>query len=269
MTPRIAPPVSSAKPDSLEILAAIDAAVYGDVFDCAVTEHELWRYSRRPISRERLRRLLDDPDVLRGALCESNGLYCLAGREALLHLRRSRRRRALRLRRRARAVARVMQHMPFVRGLLLTGSVAAEGPLPDADVDLLVIVAPGRMSAVFALLGPVSRLLSGRLMCPNQLHLRERTRGCGPAHSLYRPRGGPGLGTDGGVEGVRLGQPLDSLRAPQRGSTQRPRPTAARRPAGPADSGMAAARAQGRCHRSRSRTAREGSAFGPLRSLRT
>ena len=66
-----------------EVLAAIDAAVYGDVFDCAVTEDELWRYSRSSITREELRGLLDDSEALRGAMCERDGLYCLAGREAL------------------------------------------------------------------------------------------------------------------------------------------------------------------------------------------
>jgi hypothetical protein len=54
-----------------------------------------------------------------------------------------------------------------VRGLALTGSVAADDAGDDADVDLLVIVAPARLGIVFLLLGSLSRLLGRRLFCPN------------------------------------------------------------------------------------------------------
>ena len=174
MTQRAVSPDPHSAATLRETLAAIDGAIYGDVFDCAVTEEELWRYSRRPISRPALRRLLDNREPLRGALSESRGLYCLAGREMLVHERPHRRRRALKLRRRARLVARLVQHVPFVRGLVLTGSVAAEDARPGADVDLLVIVAQGRMCAVFTLLGSVSRLMSRRLFCPNHYISEER-----------------------------------------------------------------------------------------------
>jgi len=57
--------------------------------------------------------------------------------------------------------------VPFVRGLVLTGSAAAGDAGEDADVDLLVIVEPGRLGTAFALLGTASRLLGRRLFCPN------------------------------------------------------------------------------------------------------
>src|SRR5262249_41969362 len=38
---------------------------------------------------------------------------------------------------------------------------------PDADVDLLVIVADRRIASVFAMLGSLSRLVSRRIFCPN------------------------------------------------------------------------------------------------------
>jgi predicted nucleotidyltransferase len=113
-------------------------------------------------------------------LCERRGLYCLAGREELLVGSTDAEQRALDLRRRALRVARFLRHMPFVRGLLLTGSAAAGAAGSDADVDLLVIVADGRISLVFALLGPLSRLTSRRLFCPNHYlsdaHLELRSR---------------------------------------------------------------------------------------------
>ncbi len=54
-----------------------------------------------------------------------------------------------------------------MRGILLTGSVAADDAPSDADVDLLVIVAEDRIGTVFALLGTTSRVVGRRWFCPN------------------------------------------------------------------------------------------------------
>jgi predicted nucleotidyltransferase len=146
-----------------ERLDLLDALIYGDVFDCAVTLDELRRYARSAIDREELRRRLDhDPLVV-----ERDGLYCLAGREELLARRPERMRRAATLERRARRVAHVLRHAPFVRGLALTGSAAAGDAGADDDVDLFVTVAPGRLGSAFVVLGSLSRLVGRRLFCPN------------------------------------------------------------------------------------------------------
>jgi predicted nucleotidyltransferase len=150
-----------------ERLDLLDALVYGDAFDCAVTLDELWRYARVRVGREALRRLLDEDPLLRSVVVERNGLLCLIGREELLARRPARLAHAATLRRRADRVARVLRHVPFVRGLVLTGSAAAGDAGEDADVDLLVIVEPGRLGTAFALLGTASRLLGRRLFCPN------------------------------------------------------------------------------------------------------
>lgn len=149
-----------------EQLALLDAAIYGDLFDCAVTFEELWRYSGVRITPEDLAARLREP-AMQQVLRRIDGFYCLAGREHLAGLRASRQQRARVLRRRSVRVARWLRHVPFVRGVLVTGSVAADSAPPDADVDLLVIVADGRLSSVFALLGSLSRLLSRRVLCPN------------------------------------------------------------------------------------------------------
>jgi predicted nucleotidyltransferase len=150
-----------------ERLDLLDAVVYGDLFDCAVTLEELWRYARIAIARDELRRRLrDDPGLGRIAE-ERGGFYHLAGRGELPGARAQRIERARRLRRRARRVARVLRHCPFTAGLVLTGSVSADDAREDADVDLLVIVTPGRLGTVFAVLASVSRLTGRRLFCPN------------------------------------------------------------------------------------------------------
>src|SRR5256714_10750624 len=163
-------------------LDAIDAVLYGDVFDCAVTLDEAWRYARVAIARDELaRRLSADPLV-----ATRDGLFCLAGREELLARRPERIRNAASLERRARRVTRLLRHFPFVRGLALTGSAAAGDAGADDDVDLLVTVAEGRLGTVFVLLGPLSRLLGRRLFCPNYYACEGRL-GLDPAN-LYLAR---------------------------------------------------------------------------------
>ena len=150
-----------------ERLDLLDALVYGDAYDCAVTFDELWRYSRVRVGREALRRLLDEDPLLRSVVIERDGLFCLAGRGELLDRRPPRMRQARLLEHRAGRVARLLRHAPFVRGLALTGSAAAGDAGEDADVDLLVIVAPKRLGTAFVLLGAASRLFGRRLFCPN------------------------------------------------------------------------------------------------------
>ena len=147
-------------------LGLIDAIVYGDVFDCAITFEELHRYSLVRVSPEELTSRLAGP-VLSQLFGERGGYYFLAGRDHLASERVDRRRRALTMRRRALRVARILQYLPFVRGLLLTGSVAADDATEEADLDLLIIIAKQRLALAFTVLAPISRLLSRRVFCPN------------------------------------------------------------------------------------------------------
>jgi predicted nucleotidyltransferase len=148
----------------MSAIDVVDAVVYADVFGCAAGEDDVWRYSRTPLDRDALRAQLAELD---GVVRARDGLVCLLGREERLAEAPARRRRAARLHRRARRVARVVQHAPFVRGLLLTGSAAAGEAGRGADPDVLVLVAPGRLGTAFALLGTLARLTGGRALCPN------------------------------------------------------------------------------------------------------
>lgn len=164
----------------------LDALIYGDIFDCAVTLDELWRYAPIRIGRDQLHDRLRDDKVLRRVVVERNGFYCLHDRTALLDKRPARIARARRLQRSACFVARALRHVPFVRGLVLTGSTSADDAGKTADMDFLVIVAGGRMGTVFLLLGSLSRLLGRRLLCPNW-YLSEESLVIAPAN-LYLAR---------------------------------------------------------------------------------
>jgi predicted nucleotidyltransferase len=169
--------------DRLDLL---DPLIYADAFDCSLTLGELWRYGRVAIDQPTLERRLREDSGLRKLVLSRDGLYCLADRPALIDQRPARARHARRLERRARWVTRVLRNVPFVRGVALTGSAAADDAAADADVDLLVIVARARLGTVFLLLGSVSRLLGRRLFCPNY-YLCEDNLAMAPA-SLYVAR---------------------------------------------------------------------------------
>jgi predicted nucleotidyltransferase len=189
-----------------DCLDLLDALVYGDVFDCALTLDELRRYGRVPIARDELaRRLREDPE-LRGLVVERDGLYAFADRPELIAARPERMRRAWTLQRRARRVAWVLRHVPFVRGLALTGSAAAEDAGDGADVDVLVVVTPGRLGLMFLLLGSASRVLGRRVFCPNyyvcadQLEIGPRTVYIARELAQARPLAGD-------AEGLRTANP--------------------------------------------------------------
>ncbi len=150
-----------------ELLELVDALVYADGFDAAVTLDEAHRYARAPIDREALEAALTGDPALRQVIAERDGLYALRGRERLLEMRPDRSARARRLSDRATQVASVVRHVPFVRAVALTGSVAAGDAPPDADIDLLLIVSDGHLGTVFLVLGTISRLVGRRVLCPN------------------------------------------------------------------------------------------------------
>lgn len=158
-------------------LDLVDALIYADGFDCALTLDEVHRYGLLDIEPETLALELDRHP----AVAARNGLYALGDSEHLIEQRPARIDRAHTLQRRGRRVARLLRHLPFVRALALTGSLAADDAREAADVDLLVIVAPGRLATAFLLMGPASTLLRRRLFCPNY-YLSEARMEIAPAN---------------------------------------------------------------------------------------
>jgi len=150
-----------------ELMAIADPVIYADGFECALRLDEVRRAARVEVEPGTLEELLEARPGLGELLTHRNGLVCLRGREELVALRPPRAERARKLRRRAGRVARLLGGLPFVRGLALTGSVAAEDAEAGADIDLLVIVEPGRIGIAFLMLGGLARISGHRLFCPN------------------------------------------------------------------------------------------------------
>lgn len=148
------------------IMQVIDPVLYSDAFDCALTFDEIRDYGLARIQDHPLQQLLDRL-VAQGVVCRTSGFYHLPGREALADHRPELLKRARRLQLRAVKVAGWLRFVPFIRGIYLTGSVAADSAEPGADLDLMMVVARDRLGTVFMFLGPLSRLLSREIFCPN------------------------------------------------------------------------------------------------------
>lgn len=156
------PPPVQISPEASSILLPL---VYGSLFDFPLTVEELGRLCGRPLGAPRIREILREE--LASLVFELDGYHGLSGREASVEVRRSRTAEVEVAWRTARRRARLIGLTPFVRGLMVTGSLAHDNFAQDADIDYLVLVAPRRLFTVFAFLGTAQRFTSVQTLCPN------------------------------------------------------------------------------------------------------
>ena len=129
-------------PSEEMVLAAL---CYGDIFDFALTVAEIATYAPFLHCQPEELATVADALVARGKIGKRNGYLFLSGRDALAEKRRKK----------VDLVAEkwtlIHHHLPplvalsFVKGILLTGSLAAKNPTPKADADLLLILDHRRM----------------------------------------------------------------------------------------------------------------------------
>lgn len=115
--------------------------------------------------------------------------------------RQERARAAERLWKRARLAAATLARVPFVRGVLVTGSLSKQSASDDGDIDFMLVVAPGRAWTVKSTLHGARRLLPGlarESLCTNyildeaSLAIPERTMFTAVELATAVPMAGPG-----------------------------------------------------------------------------
>jgi hypothetical protein len=169
---------------SLQLEQAILHAVgYADVFDYPLTVGEIHRYLIGVRARaSEVEEALAGNRLVPDHLAHRDGLFSLPGREGIMELRRIRRAPAERLWPWAVHYGRRIAAVPFVRMVAVTGSLAANNVDSDADVDYLIVTAPGRLWMCRAFVVCVVRAAARRgiVLCPNfllsesALELRQR-----------------------------------------------------------------------------------------------
>jgi hypothetical protein len=140
---------------------------YADVFDYPLTLSELHRYLQgERASLEELRALVavGIPGVV-----EHDGFHALAGRLCTVAERHRRQAVSAAPIRRARRYARLLKHLPFVRMVALTGSLAMENAERAGDIDVMIVAASGRVWLARAAAVALARVakLAGDTLCPN------------------------------------------------------------------------------------------------------
>jgi len=174
----VRPPASTlaSRPTGLDALerAVIEALVYADVFDWALTPAEVHRYLPVPAEPADVDAALSSLGARR-AIEAVDGFVTLAGRSGLVAERRRRTAASARLWRRSLAYGRVVASLPWVRLVAVSGSLAVDAAADDADVDLFVVTEDDRLWLARALTIGVVRLAAtrGLTLCPNYLLARS------------------------------------------------------------------------------------------------
>ncbi len=151
-------------------LRHIEPIIYGDIFDFPLTLEEIWRFCPLPLTRDELSRRLElegQDNPLAAMVDCRDGYYHLRGREEIVELRRQRETTSRSIWQRARRVAGLIQNIPYIRAMAITGSLATYNSDEDGDPDFLVITTPNRIWTVFLFLGTIQKLTSTRTLCPN------------------------------------------------------------------------------------------------------
>ena len=165
--------------------AILRTVAYADVFDYPLTAEEIHRYLIGVrAARPEVEACLDGGGLSAGRLSRRDEYYTLPGREQLAALRRERGAVAARLWPKAVRYGRAIARLPYVRMAAVTGALAVDNVAAGADLDYLVVTAPGRLWCCRAMVILLVRwaALHGDTICPNYF-LSE-------AALVYR---GPGL----------------------------------------------------------------------------
>jgi hypothetical protein len=143
--------------------AVLGAVVYASLFDYPLTLSQLeTSLIGARADAATIERWWRDSDLLQAAVEHRDGLYFLAGRSDLVRTRSRREALSRELLDRDRRILSLVAHMPFVRMVALSGSLAHLNAEGAADLDLFVITAPHRVWSVTVATLVLAKLLGWR-----------------------------------------------------------------------------------------------------------
>ena len=150
-------------------LAVLSSVIYASLFEYPLTVSQLCRTLVSVRADERtVAAWWRDSAFLRAAIEHRDGLFFPVGRHDLVTTRARRETLSRDLLDRERRVLSLVTHMPFVRMVAVSGSLAHLNAETSADLDLFVITAPHRVWSVTLAVLVMARLLGWRKrMCLN------------------------------------------------------------------------------------------------------
>lgn len=151
--------------------AILAAVLYTDLFDYPLSAAEIQRFlPDHAATLDEVVACLRESPRLRAILASTAGYWHRRGRVGSLHRRRQREAVATSKWRRLRRALPWLSALPFVRMVAVTGSLAVGSAVPDADFDLMLVVAPGTVYFTLALLRLLRRLRLFGPICPNVIY---------------------------------------------------------------------------------------------------
>lgn len=166
-------------------LALIRTLLYFDIFSYPLTSDELFDYTGIPApQRGHALRFLDQL-IQQGVIGFSEGFYYFGNRSSVVSRRIQGNRRAKKRMRSARIFSRIISSFPYVRCVMLSGSISKSYMGNNDDIDYFIITHPGRLWIARTLLTLFKKLFlfnSHRNFCinyfvdTNHLAIREQNR---------------------------------------------------------------------------------------------
>lgn len=182
-----------ASPGSALRRAILSTLIYADIFEYPLTRSEIQRYLvGHATSVAQVAVTLDTDGALRRHIGQTGEWFHLDGRRQLVDVRRERVAVSACLWPVARHYAARIARLPFVRLVGVTGGLAMDNAGSDDDIDLFILVQPGRLWLCRLLVLTVVKLAArrGYGICPNFLlstdHLRLSQRNLFTAHEIVQ-----------------------------------------------------------------------------------
>ncbi len=131
-----------------ELTEAVMATIrFFDLFDFPLTAEEVMEYLykyKSPLHIKEMRATLNYL-VQQDKLSEIKGHFVLAGREPIIETRKTRKFIAEKFWNRTKLYGQYMRSVPFTRMIAVCNNLAYDNPSHQSDIDLFIVVKPGRM----------------------------------------------------------------------------------------------------------------------------
>jgi len=117
---------------------------YYDVLGRPLTGWEVFRYLikyQKPIKLEKILDVLEN----NSRIGQKNGFYFLKGRTNLVKQKIARQKLADQRWKKINRVVKLLQNIPYIRLIMISGSLAMDNPRQESDTDLLVVTKAGRI----------------------------------------------------------------------------------------------------------------------------
>jgi len=137
--------------------------VYYDVLERPLTGWEIFKYliKKKNLGQLKLKKIIELLEVS-PLISQKNGFYFLQGRARIVKERIERQKMADQKWKKTRRMVKSLQLIPFIRSVVVSGSLAMNNPKKESDIDLLIVTKAGRIWTCRGLTTLIIHLLGQR-----------------------------------------------------------------------------------------------------------